>query len=274
MYLNIVMIVLFVYTSCAFAKEIKFEDLSADVQQELLSGLNDHERPPTSFVKKVEVVTSTPVVVTPSKPEVVAVKAVPDKFITEPLRVAKKKVINPKIEFDCGVRFKSFQGMDRVLDRGFSTEASNETGVRLQPFVQLKVDKVALQFLQNDTEEILKTKIFDSSLGELTVNTPVVLIGKYFFINTPEYSVSIGLGAEYTEIGGAVSMGGFKFPTKGEGWSQVIQLSSRIDLTKQLSVGLDYEKSDLRIVTEIPGVPDLVTKYTDRWGVTVFMRVF
>ena len=53
MYIKIVMLVMFVFSSSSvFAKEIQFEDLSADVQEELLSGLNNKERAATGYVKK------------------------------------------------------------------------------------------------------------------------------------------------------------------------------------------------------------------------------
>ena len=104
--------------------------------------------------------------------------------------------------------------------------------------------------------------------------TSDLIIVKIYPIDLPDWSISVGIGAEHTKLAGSVSMGGFNFHTTGAGWSPVLQIGGLYHLSKRLSLGMDYQKSNVRIVTSIPGVPDLVSTYEGNWSARVVYELF
>ncbi len=165
-----------------------------------------------------------------------------------------------------GGRLRTFNSLDTLSQPiGFATNSSDQTGIGAELSLQVKYRKFAFEYLPLTNSRKLDTGFYGASLGEVKVNTSNVLIGKFFPFDLPGWgAVSIGLGAECTELKGAVSMGGFVFPTTGNGWSPVFQVSYWYHLMKWMSLRLDYERSNVRVVTKIPGVPDLVSTYESR----------
>jgi hypothetical protein len=255
--------------------------------QEPVSGVENHgDSVVVSFGAKKVVVTSKSEVIEPMTPEVssaaletfdaeaskteVSTITVSAKSKAFDLLMKAKKVV----DFEMGMRLRSFNGLNTLSQPiGFATTSSDQTGVKAELSLQLEVyRKFALEVLPLPNSRTLDTQFYGSSLGSIKVVTDSVWIGKFFPIDTSTYSVSIGFGYEHTKLDGAISMGGFNFPTTGAGWSPVFQIGGQYHLNKCLSLGVDYERSNVRIVTKIPGVPDLVSTYSDRLSMRVMMK--
>lgn len=181
--------------------------------------------------------------------------------------------IKKVVDFETGTRVRTFNSLSNESQpNGFATMSSDQGKSSLEPFAQIGMDRFAIEVLLLDHSRDLVTKFNGSTLGKLKVTTGNTVIGKFFFWNSPQGGASIGLGTEHTKIDGAVSMGGFKFPTTGAGWSPVFQIGGEYRVGKYFTLGMDYERSNVRIVTTIPGVPDLVSVFDSRFAFKIAGR--
>lgn len=142
---------------------------------------------------------------------------------------------------------------------GFATESSNQTGMNYELGFQVKFKQFGLEWLPFDDHYALSTKFYGASLGDIRVTRTSLVIGKFYPVEKPNYVLSVGLGAEHTKLDNHVMLGGMKFPAKGDGWSPVFQVGGQYHLNKCLSLEGDYMRHNVRITSEIPGVPDLVS---------------
>jgi len=161
--------------------------------------------------------------------------------------------------FQIGADLRAFNSWDTSSQPiGFATTSSDEVGISGQISLQAKFRKFGLEYdFRLGKDRTLDTQFYGASLGGIKVNTNHALIWKFFPIDLPDWAASVGFGAEHTELSGAVSMGGFKFHTTGNGWSPVLQIGGWYHLTDWMSLRANYERVNVRIVTEIPGVPNL-----------------
>jgi len=179
----------------------------------------------------------------------------------------RKLVLEVKkvVDFQLGMRMRSFDGLNTASQPiGFATTSSDEGQSSLELYVQAKYKRFALVWYPLDHSRDLVTKFYGTKIGEQKITTSTLVIGKFFFVDTPKFGVSAGLGGEFTKVRGAVMLGGFKFPTTGGGWTPVFQLGGQYYIGKHLVLGMDYERSNVRLVTTIPGVPDLVSTFESR----------
>jgi hypothetical protein len=194
--------------------------------------------------------------------------------------VVKKVDSGNKDYFQIGLRVRAFNGLNTnsQLTGGFEPTSSDQSGkdaVRIQLSLQAKFKRFAIEYLPLENTRALETKFYGSSLGGVTLTTSNVILGKFFPIDEKQYSVSVGVGIEHNMLGGnGVSMGGFVFPTDVNSWSPVFQFGGQYYLHNRISIGFDYERSNARVTTKIPGVPDLVTTWTDRMDVRLMLGVF
>jgi len=196
-------------------------------------------------------------------------------------KIVRKKFTRPFVtsstdyfQLSVGIRLRSFNGLSNVIPTGFTNEAGDETESEVEAVVQYKFGRFAIEYIPLDHTRTLDTEFYGSSLGGIKVITNNVIILKCFGVDNSRFGLSIGAGIESTQIEGAVSMGGFEFTTTGKGWSPIVQIGALYHMSKDFSLGLDYEKTNLQIRTEIPGVPDLVSSFTERFAAKVLVRVF
>ena len=100
------------------------------------------------------------------------------------------------------------------------------------------------------------------------------MIAKLFLVDNSEWSLSLGIGAENNKIDGAVSIGGFKLPTTGEGWSPVLQIAGSYKITERISIGLGYERRNVRTIVTILRVPNLETANTGGMFADINLKIF
>jgi hypothetical protein len=175
-----------------------------------------------------------------------------------------------------GGRARSFNSLfASVPPTGFATTSSDSTRVDIELSIEVKYSRFALEYIPLNNTRLLDTKFFGSSLGGINVTTSNVLIAKFFAIDTYEWSGTLGFGAENNKLDGVgPSMGGYTFPTSIQEWTPVFQVGLRYHLTDRISIGVDYERSNVRIATTIPGCPDLVSTFTDRMSVRLMCGIF
>jgi Outer membrane protein beta-barrel domain len=157
---------------------------------------------------------------------------------------------------------------------GFQTSSSDETGVSDDLAVMAKIWRIGIEYRPLGHRSEHETTFYGSSLNGLGITTSNVIVGKFFAYDTCDWLAYVGGGAEETSIDGAISMGGFKFITEGDGWSPVLQFGAGYRLNKHWTIDMVYERSNIKIVTHIPGVPDLITTRNDRVIARVSLGLF
>ncbi len=185
----------------------------------------------------------------------------------------KLKPFPSSLEVHYGIDIVPIQYMDASnLYPGFAI--SDEGGVQAQPFFQFKYKRFAFEFSENLNPIHRTYKYRGATLGELEIDTKLKLLGKIFPVDTREYSLSIGLGAEYTTIDGHVSMGTFNFPIDHKEWVPVLQISGNFHATECLSFRLNYEERSNLIRVAITDTIDLDSKSYKSLGIGMYLRVF
>lgn len=193
-----------------------------------------------------------------------------DIFIPDPLTSTAN---HDHFQIAYGIR--AFNGTDTSgQPTGFQTSSSDMTGNDMDLAILVKVWLVGVEYRPLGHTSKHDTKFYGSSLGGLNITTSNVILGKFYAVDEKKWNISIAYGTELTAIDGSIRMGGFKFQTSGDGWSPVLQLGAEYHLNKNWSLGAVYERSNIRIVTTIPGAPDLVTSRNDRVVVRLGLGLF
>lgn len=156
---------------------------------------------------------------------------------------------------------------------GFTISSSDERVVKGKPFIQIKMDGWALRWAPQKETSKLDYEFYRSSLGQLEVSSYESPILQRYLFDKPTYSVYVGLGAQYTKIGGAVSMAGFKFPSSGEGWQPVATAGAEYKWNLW-SLGGDYKMMNVRTSTAIPSVDKLRSEKKGVWSVWITRKMW
>ena len=277
MYIKIIAVLFMCFVTSTFAAEMKFEDLDADVQKELLSGLNGKERAavgvmkkenPPPIVKKKEVVSKSQVLEIISAPAVEVVKVPPAKFVSEPLVVAKKKntlekikqmIAKSDVHLSIGMGLAGFNKWNHELPEGFTATSSDQTGMKYELSLLARYKWFELEWLPLPESSKIPVMFYGSSLGEEKVTRKNMLIANVIAVDKQKYSISLGFGFEQTKLEGAVSIGGTIYPPKVNGVAPVFQVKGRYYLNNLLSVEAGYRVRNVQVTNPIEGVPDLVS---------------
>jgi hypothetical protein len=148
---------------------------------------------------------------------------------------------------------------------GFETEGSSFGNLQGILGFGVKTDfdsafNVGAEYRPNTTDQLVTTRFYGSTLGEITINESDVLLGKIYF--SPSLlagsRISVGFGGQYTELDGHLGLGGFNFQTDGAGWSPVLQLGADVKLNRFWFVGAAYEWTAVSVRTQIPGATDIL----------------
>lgn len=142
---------------------------------------------------------------------------------------------------------------------GFQTAVSDQGVVANELTLGVKYKMVGVQYDPLPYSRTVGYKFYGSTLGKYEVTTLAKLVGKIYWYDGQNLSSSVGLGYEYTQISGAIKMGGFPFKTTGDGWIPFMQLEGSYHFNRTWSATLGWEMGGPKLVTEIPGAPDIIT---------------
>jgi hypothetical protein len=282
------------------AKQIIELEKKEDAKRKAAEAAKKEAEKNPSEIKIEKTVTTTTITQTPKSADVVKPKS-QEKTSTSPLSAAPTSVTNvstpavpvtvgktpatvpavPPItkrfsllekvekadEFCLGLGFRgrTLNGFYTLgFPKGFTASSDSEQLVYLDLLVQLSYGPFVLECQPIPYTTTAGYQFYGSSVGLTKQTRDMMLMGKVcLFKFAPSYSLFFGLGAEHTKIDSAISLGGFVFPTDGEGWSVVFQISGQYKLTNEIILGVDYERHNVRAVTSIPGVEPLTAITTD-----------
>lgn len=240
---------------------LKFED---EVPVEMNGGTNvvgpKNKSEERAFTKKVERILSS---AQPRKKVFVQVK-----------RFAKRVNDDPNLQVTLGLGISSFQDWNTLgQPTGFGTESSDSNGVNMELAVTGRYKWVGFEWIPLEKSRELATKFYGSSLGKIDVTRDLWFVGRIFLpISNPKYSVFLGLGVEHNKLDGNLMMGGFPFPTKGGGYSPVLQVGGQYRMNDRLSLEGGYNKRNVEVASEPADVPDITSKLEGSYFARVHLR--
>jgi hypothetical protein len=177
------------------------------------------------------------------------------------------KFMKENTSLDLGMSFQMQEGADTSGQPiGFLALSRKQgSGAGLVMEASIPKYRIGLEYRPFPVCNELESSFYGSSLGSpQSVCFKNVIIGKVYLVHTSKYKLSAGWGVMQVSVNDNISLGGVKFPNSGAGSYNLFQLGGQYRFNRRFALGIDWEKFNVPIGNQIPGVPKLVTTYNDR----------